>query len=414
MKPVFASLLLLALTQVNAAPKNPNIQAPGLLSTQEVRTILEQDPLVLAARTGLDIGQYEAELLEHSPYEWTVNATGLIRHVKNTSNDYKEWDVGVQKTFRLPSKAEADRHIGVASQEVSHIRYTEALRSASLILMSLWVDWLAAEQNRILAEQNLNFAQESLKTVTKLVQAGDASKLDLHQIQAEVADQKRQHNDAKTQANSAWIQLSTRFPTLAHHQVPLPMPQPIDQNLSFWRNRVITQSNALKVVQAQVHVAEAQAARAQADRIPDPTFGVFTASESGGNERMNGVTFSMPIPNANRNIRSAKAHAEVEVLTQEYQLAQRQLEADIRTAMNNAQGSYNSLTIAHEGAEAMRNNAALMQRAYALGETELQALLQARRMAVTALNNALQAQITALKDYYSLLINAHLIWDFEP
>jgi cobalt-zinc-cadmium efflux system outer membrane protein len=35
-----------------------------------------------------------------------------------------------------------------------------------------------------------------------------------------------------------------------------------------------------------------------------------------------------------------------------------------------------------------------MQRAYALGEAELQALLLARRQATTALNNALQAQVT--------------------
>lgn len=69
--------------------------------------------------------------------------------------------------------------------------------------------------------------------------------------------------------------------------------------------------------------------------------------------------------------------------------------------------------ITNEGAAAMRENAALMQRAYALGEAELQDLLLARRQATAAMNNALQAQATALQAYYGLLIDAHLIWELE-
>ena len=61
----------------------------------------------------------------------------------------------------------------------------------------------------------------------------------------------------------------------------------------------------------------------------------------------------------------------------------------------------------------MQENAALMQRAYALGEAELQALLLARRQATMAINNALQAQLTALKAYYGLLVDAHMIWDLN-
>ena len=408
------SLLLAALVVV-AAPSSAldTIQVPGLLSTAEVRLLLDQDPLVVAARTGVDIGQYEAQLLERSPYEWTVNSTALRRHIKSSSKNYNEWEVGVQKTLRLPSKATADRNIGSATQEVSHIRYTEALREASLTLMSLWVDWLAAEQALKLSESNLQAAQGNLTAVEKRLRAGDASKLDLHLAQAEFADQKRLYNDAKTLATTAWIQLSTRFPNMPRQLIPLPMPQPVDNDLSFWRQRVITQSNALKVVQAQIQVAQAQAQRAQADKIPDPTFGVFTASESAGNERMNGFTFSMPIPSESRNLRSSKAHAELEMLSQELTLAQRQLESDVARAVTNAQGTYNSLHIANESAAAMQSNATLMQRAYVLGEAELQALLQARRSAVAALNNALQAQVSALKAYYSLLVNAHLVWDFE-
>ncbi len=43
----------------------------------------------------------------------------------------------------------------------------------------------------------------------------------------------------------------------------------------------------------------------------------------------------------------------------------------------------------------------------------LQALLLAKRQATAVMNHALQAKIAALKAYYGLLIDAHLILDLE-
>ncbi len=72
-----------------------------------------------------------------------------------------------------------------------------------------------------------------------------------------------------------------------------------------------------------------------------------------------------------------------------------------------------SLQIAEAGAVAMQDNARLMQRAYSLGEAELQALLTAQRQATAAAQNALAARNAALKSYYLLLIDAHLVWDMD-
>jgi len=54
-----------------------------------------------------------------------------------------------------------------------------------------------------------------------------------------------------------------------------------------------------------------------------------------------------------------------------------------------------------------------VQRAYALGEGDLQTLLLARRQTTAAANSALLAQVGALKAYYGLLIDAHLIWGLD-
>jgi len=384
----------------------------GLLPTEVVRQVLEQDPAVSAARAGLDVGRYEADILARSPYEWTPTVLGQRRAVQGGSN-LNEWNVGVERTFRLPNKAAADQRIGRGMVEVSEIRYTEALRQASLTLMALWVDWLAAERSLGLAEKNLQSVQDSLAAVEKRALAGDASELDVSLARAELADQRRLHNDAKTLAAAAWVHLSTRFPGIDRQIVQLPKPVPLDRDMTFWRERILAESNALKVMQAQLQVAQGQAERARADKIPDPSLSFFTASEQGGRERINGMSVSVPIPGGARSSRSAKAQAELEVLSQEVMLAKRQLEADIASAVAIAQGTYDSFRIANEGAEAMQRNASLMQRAYALGEAELQALLQARRQATSAMTNVVQTQVTALKSYYGLLVNAHLVWDFD-
>ena len=405
-------LLLMGLMLSGTARAVQPVNPPGLLPTEIARPLLEQDPGVAAARAGLEVALQEAGILDKSPYEWIARSTGQQRRVENGPR-YNEWLVGIERTLRLPGKAAADRNLGKATVEASQARYGEARHEAARELMGLWVEWLHAENAHTLAGQNRQATQESLAAVDKRVRAGDASKLDLNLARAELADQRRLENDAKTQAAVAWARLSTRFPSVVRQVRALPTPLPLAEEAAFWRERILAQSDELKLVQTQLGVDQAHAERARKDRIPDPTLGVQTASEIGGRERITAVVISMPIPGGQRHARSAKAMAVVEVSRREVEFRQRQLETEIASAVATAQGAYDSLQIANEGTVAMQQNAALMQRAYTLGEAELQALLLARRQANAAMNNALQAQVTALKAYYGLLVDAHLIWDLE-
>ena len=404
--------LLMGLVLSGAVEAVEPVNPPGLLPAEMARPLLEQDPGVAAARAGLEVALQEAGMLDKSPYEWIVRSTAQQRRVENSSR-YNEWSAGIERTLRLPGKAAADRNLGKATVEASQARYGEARHEAARELMGLWLEWLHAENAHTLAGQNLQATQESLAAVDKRVRAGDASKLDLNLARAELADQRRLDNDAKMQAAVAWARLSTRFPGVARQGQALPMPLPLAEEATFWRERILEQSDELKLAQTQLGVDQAHAERARKDRTPDPTLGVQTASEVGGRERLAGVTISMPIPGGQRHARSAKAMATVEVSRREVEFKQRQLETEIASAVATAQGAYDSLQIANEGTVAMQQNAALMQRAYTLGEAELQALLLARRQATAAMNSALQAQATALKAYYGLLVDAHLIWDLE-
>jgi len=355
------------------------VHPPGLLPTATVRPLLEQDPSVAAARAGLEAGRAGASALEASPYEWIPRITGQQRRVESGPR-YNEWNVGIDRTIRLPGKSSADRNMGKAVMEAAQAHYGEALREAARDFIGLWVDWLAAEHSLELNAKNLQSVQTSLAAVEKRSRAGDASKLDMSLARAELAEQKRLHNDAKTQAKAAWLRLSTRFPGLKREVTPLPMPQPLTEEIEFWRERILSESDELKIVQAKMKHAQALAQRAQAEKTPDPTVGLYTASEVGGRERITGISLSIPIPSGVRDARHAKAIAEAEALTQEVELKKRQLEMEIASAVVTAQGHYDSLQIAQENTTAMQENASLMQRAYALGEVELQAMLLATRV----------------------------------
>ena len=401
------TLFGLALSAQAAAP-----ETPGLLPTQIVRPLLEQDPSVAAARAGLEVARQEAGILDSSPYEWTAKLSSQRRTVRE-GPAYQEWNAGIERPLRLPGKAAADRNIGKATMEEAEARYGDALHEAARELLSLWLEWLSAERGRELASANRQSAQENLTAVEKRVRAGDASKLDASLAQADLAEQQRVHNDAKTQVAVAWGRLHARFPSIDQQFRVLPASLPIRENAAFWRERILSESDELKTAQAQLQRAQAQAERARADKLPDPTVGIYSASEIGGRERITGLTVSMPIPGGQRDRRSAKALHAVEVQRQQVELTKRQLEASIASAVASAEGAYASQQLAETGALAMHDNARLMQRAYALGEADLQALLLARRQATAATQNALIVKIEALKSYYLLLIDAHLIWDLE-
>jgi outer membrane protein TolC len=68
---------------------------------------------------------------------------------------------------------------------------------------------------------------------------------------------------------------------------------------------------------------------------------------------------------------------------------------------------------AEGAAEASRGSVRLTQRAYALGEADLQALLLARRQSLEAARAALESRVEALRWRHRLLVDAHLVWDLE-
>ena len=390
-------------------------QAPEileLLPSARARPLLDQDPAVRAARAAREAARREGQMLELSPYDWTARASTQRRTVR-AADRYQEWNVGVERTLRLPAKAEADRKTASATVELAAAQYGEALHEAAKSLLTIYVDWLAAEHAVELAEANRQAARDSLAAVEKRVRAGDASRLDQSLAQADAAEQDRLASDVRTLANVGWARLQTRYAGLTRQPRALPTPPPIGPETAYWRDRIVAESDTLKVAEAEVRKSRAHTERLRAERTPDPTVGGFTASEIGGAERLIGVYVSIPFSGERRSLNAERGEYLVETARHQAERSKRELEADIAASVANAAGAYQGWKIAEAAVQAAQENAKLMQRAYSLGEADLQALLLARRQATGAAQSTLASKIAALKSYSLLLIDAHLIWGLE-
>lgn len=405
-------LLIVAVLAAGVAHAAPLPPTPGLLPTPVVLPLLDQDPQVAAARAEREMLRQDAALAQASPYEWTARLSTQRRRV-DPGPGYKEWNAGLERTLRLPAKAGADRQLAAALLEEGDARYGEARHETARELLGLWLDWASAEQASALAGLQVRAAADNLAIVEKRVKAGDAARLDASLARADLAEQQRAEHEAKTAGAVAWARLHARFPGFSREFSALPTPVPPSAPPAFWRERILSESDELKVAQAQLGKARALAARAGAERTPDPTVGIYTASETGGRERITGVSLSMPIPGSQRNTRASRAVQAAEVAMQQVELKKRELEAHIDAQVANAQGAHEGWQAGEAGAAAMQENVRLTQRAYSLGEAGLQELLAARRQGAAAAHSALDARTAAARAYYALLVDAHLVWDME-
>lgn len=404
--------LLLAVAAAAQAEELVVSPPPGLPATELVQGWLRQDPTVQEAVAGLDAARHTAGMLKASPYEFTAKLSSQRRDygVGPTSN---EWSAQLDRTVRLPGKGSLDRRLGDAEVSLAEARVGEAIHEAARDFVNLWMDWQGVAHARDLLQEQVKFGEESLRVVGLRQRAGDASKLEANVVEADTAEARRQLSLAMSDEQKALARLQARFPGAEGASLSLAEPGVITQAESEWKDRILTTSDPLHIAQAEVEKAELAASRARADRIPDPTIGVYTASEVFSNEKIVGVNVTIPIPGRYRSQKLGQALSHVDMAKAALDRQRRQLEIEVSDAYRDAKGSFERWQLAEQSASRNRENARLTQRAYSLGETDLQTLLLARRQAVEAADSALDARVLALRAYYTLLVDAHLIWGLE-
>ncbi len=389
-------------------------QAADLPPLYEVKSALAHAPTVKEQEAGIDLQRSNDARLKAGSYEYTVQMTGDRRKDDSIRQTLNEWSLQVSRPLRLPGKKAIDEDIGRQDMVTARLAHGDAMHESAKRLLGLWFAWLR-EKSREMAWQNqANLLEKEMNVVEKRLHAGDAPRLDL--TLAKAAFDQARFSDLQAKMNEAIAarRLALNFPEISLPENPtLSDPRPLAEPEKFWREKIISQNHAILLARSEEKKAELQASRSRADNLPDPTIGINYSSEYGGSQRVVGGILSFPLPGDYRRAGAEGAAAAAEMAMQRELDVKRRVESDVSSNYIMAEASYNGWEKSLDAAKGMVKNADLVSSAYALGEVNLAELLTARRLAIESQLASKLAQIDALDARYRLMIDAHLLWDFD-
>lgn len=381
----------------------------GFPGSEVTRAWLEQDPRVVEATHQLSAAESEAGMLSASPNEWTLSYSTQRRDYGSGPKS-TEPSLQLERTIRFPGKGVLDRRLGTATVAVAEARRRDAYRWAARDLADLLVDWQTSVRLRELLTEQLAFAEKNLVAVERRRRAGDAAVMDVNTAEADTAETRRRLSQAASDEELARLNLRTRFPQAVNVLPTLGEPAAPEGTLEAWKARVLSASDPVRIADMEVERAELATRRARADWLPDPTLGVFKATESFSSERILGASISIPIPGRFRGHRVSQALSQAEAARAARDAQVQAVSIEATRNFIEASSGNQRWRLAEEGAAKTQANADLTQRAYSLGEVDLQTLLLSRRQLSLAAEAALQARVSALRAYCRLAIDAHLMW----
>jgi outer membrane protein TolC len=388
---------------------------PDLPSTALVDQVFDRYPPVLAAKSGIRLEQANRQRFEAGPYEATLRLLGQQRDVRaEPSERYNEWGVGVERAFRLPGKSSLDSQLGEQGVTQARLVYGDALHEAGRALLKGWFSWLREREQTVQWQAQVASLKEQLEIVSKRMKAGDAPKLERMSAEAALAQAEAGQAQARFRQQSAATDLLRRFPGLTlPAEVKLSEPQAPQHDAAYWRQQVLEHNHELAAAQAESRRSQLAVSRAQSDETADPSLGVHYANERGGEERIVGLTLSIPFGGQARAAATEGTRAQAEMASQREAVVLAKLEAEAENLFAGAQAAYHSALSAREAAQRIQASADLTARAYALGEHGLADVLLAKRQALEANLAATLAQLDANEARYRLLLDSHQLWPID-
>ena len=384
-----------------------------------VREAVARSPAVLAADAAQRGAAARAQALRAGPHETVVRASGQRRWMHDGSGQrFAEGQIAIERPLRLGGKAESDAQLAEATQAASRVAAQDVRHEAARQLLALWFAAQRAGQAQQTARDNADAAAELARVTERRLRAGDAARLDAELAAAEYARMQAALATAQAAHQAAQADLQARFPGLeaartkegeaAPPLLDLP-PQPPAQ----LRLRYIEHSHEYLLAQAEETLALRQARRADLERRPDPTVGVFATSERGGSERIAGVSLSVPLGSVHRQAQAGQALADADAALSRRLAAERRLGAEFDVLWSLLAGKRAAAQAQARAATLQQGAADRALRAYRAGESGLTELLAVRRTLAEALLAERLARSEALEGDSRLRLDLHELWDFD-
>jgi len=391
-----------------------NTHAEADLPTHaEVDRALDEHVVVTNARARLQIERSEQRKRASGGYEFTLHGASYRDRMLEgaTWTDNRDWEIALERPFRLPNKMLIDDEIGAAAAARGEHGVQDSRHETARKLLQLWFAWQREQAQAAQWQSQMDILQQQAQITEKRIQAGDAPRMELNQVNAAAAMSGVSLQQAQLRARLAAEELQRQFPAIhLPGAVAVVEPQPITQPLAYWREAVLEHNHELALVMAETRFRQGLAERSRADRLPDPTLGLRYASQLGARQKIGGLYFSIPLGYSARAADADAAEAAARIASEQEQAARARIEGDIFRAYTHAVSSFDIWQQARKAADALKQNAELIARAYSLGESSLDATLVARRQALEAALAETLARLDANEARYRLLLDAHQLW----
>ncbi|MBL8472600.1 MAG: TolC family protein [Rhodocyclaceae bacterium] len=383
----------------------------------EVARILRAAPDVLAAGNVLRAEQARRQGLEAGTQEWTLRLTAQQRRAyppAGVDERFAEQGLALERPIRLPGKAALDAEIGALGVAGAEWAEGDAMHERARALMREWFDWLREQAGAGQWAEQVQLLARHAAQVERRKQLGDASRLDAVTAAAALAQAEAQFELRRGRERNAAERLRRRYAGLKLPDKPqLSEPQPVPGSEAEWTAAIVENSHELGVARSQAARARAVASRAGRDRTPDPSLGLHLMRERGGEDRIIGLSLSIPLPGQARRAGADAERALAEAEANREAAALQKVTTEAASLFHEAEAARLGWSKSRQAAQSLVQAAAMNARAYELGEGSLSDVLAARRLAHEAQLAARNAQIDALELHYRLLLDAHRLWDFD-
>lgn len=387
-----------------------------LPNNEEVRESLLTSPKIIGAESRRESLNYKAESIATGPEEFVLRGNSQNRNVSADAIPglYREFSGGIERPFRMWGKAGVDENIASATRTYANHEYNDTFHEASKELLSSWFAYLKSLQTRIVAERNSQLGDQIAKATQFRHKVGDVARLDSQLAMAEQGRLKAMLEMAKANEISSSAAFTQKYPKIKlTKQISWPSIPTMDAKRDLLKQIFLERNHELKLAKSDSETSSLKAKRAELDKIPDPTVGVYAANEFGGAEKIYGLTVSFPIPSGSRSSNAKSASAEATTARYKALDTERKVSVEfdqLWAQMVSRKAASDSLV---EAANIQNKAAIAAEKAYVLGEGSISDLIAARKAANENQLAADLMRLDALESFYRVKLDLHQIWDFD-
>lgn len=380
-----------------------------LPDARAARAAIEADPRVIAAVAEREAARARASGLRRGPHEWTASGQWSNRRIAGERR-YDEWELSLERALRSSSKADADARMAEAEERAGEAVVADARQAVAVDLLAGWLEWLAAEEALAHAETLVEIAAADADAVAVRVGRGDAALVARDAALAALAAARREARLARLRAETARATLGARHPRLALPDPPPRLSEPSAVDGRAWLDRLVESNLGLAVARDRAAVAARRAERAGLDRHADPTVGLRTFSERGGDETGLGVYVSVPLGAGPRQALAAEAYALAAVADAEVEAVRIEARRAAEQLVGASEALREAWRLAAEALVAQREETRRLARGRELGGIDAATLFAARRREREAAVAEIEARAAAWQATARLLLEARALW----